>query len=291
MTFMTKLNKSRLPALWLILTLVGLAGCQSTEVLSINTTPGTSPTVVAVAPVQERGYSELVLDAGTGKILWQENANELRYPASLTKMMTLYLLFEAVETRRITLDTPFTVSAHAASMPPARLGLPVASTITVRDAATALAVRSANDVAAVVAEHLAGSEEAFARLMTTRARSLGMTRTNFANASGLPDPAQVSTARDMALLALALRSRYPAYQSFFKLEEFRYNGRRYQATNKLLGSVNGVDGMKTGYIRSAGFHLVATAQRGNRRLIAIVMGGETGKARNDRVTELFDQHF
>ncbi|KHJ56242.1 penicillin-binding protein [Aureimonas altamirensis] len=271
---------------------LALAACRSGDVLTVSTPPaGTMPTTGVMAAVQERGQSELVLDASTGRILWQENANELRYPASLTKLMTLYLLFEAVESGRLNLDSPLTVSAEAASRPPARLGLPAGTSITVREAATALAVRSANDVAVVVAEGVAGSEEAFARQMNARARAIGMSRTHFVNASGLPDEGQISTARDMALLALQLRTRFPAYQNFFTLKEFRFNGRRYEATNKLLGKVPGVDGLKTGYIRASGFHLVATAQRGNKRLIAVVMGGETGRARDARVEELLETWF
>lgn len=271
---------------------LALAACRSGDVLTVSTPPaGTMPTTGVMAAVQERGQSELVLDASTGRILWQENANELRYPASLTKLMTLYLLFEAVESGRLNLDSPLAVSAEAASRPPARLGLPAGTSITVREAATALAVRSANDVAVVVAEGVAGSEEAFARQMNARARAIGMSRTHFVNASGLPDEGQISTARDMALLALQLRTRFPAYQNFFTLKEFRFNGRRYEATNKLLGKVPGVDGLKTGYIRASGFHLVATAQRGNKRLIAVVMGGETGRARDARVEELLETWF
>ncbi|SHJ49943.1 D-alanyl-D-alanine carboxypeptidase family protein [Aureimonas altamirensis] len=271
---------------------LALAACRSGDVLTVSSPPpATMPTTGVMAAVQERGQSELVLDASTGRILYQENANELRYPASLTKLMTLYLLFEAVESGRLTLESPLTVSAEAASRPPAKLGLPVGTSITVREAATALAVRSANDVAVVVAEGVAGSEEAFARQMNARARAIGMSRTHFVNASGLPDEGQISTARDMALLALQLRTRFPAYQNFFTLKEFRFNGRRYEATNKLLGKVPGVDGLKTGYIRASGFHLVATAQRGNKRLIAVVMGGETGRARDARAEQLLETWF
>lgn len=270
---------------------LALAACRSGDVLTVQSPTTTMPTAGVMAAVQERGQSELVLDASTGRILYQENANELRYPASLTKLMTLYLLFEAVESGRLSLESPLTVSAEAASRPPARLGLPAGTSISVREAATALAVRSANDVAVVVAEGVAGSEEAFARQMNARARAIGMSRTHFVNASGLPDEGQISTARDMALLALQLRTRFPAYQNFFTLKEFRFNGRRYEATNKLLGKVPGVDGLKTGYIRASGFHLVATAQRGNKRLIAVVMGGETGRARDARVEELLETWF
>lgn len=271
---------------------LALAACRSGDVLTVNSPPAaTMQTAGVLAAVQERGQSELVLDASTGRILWQENANELRYPASLTKLMTLYLLFEAVESGRLSLESPLNVSAEAASRPPARLGLPAGTSITVREAATALAVRSANDVAVVVAEGIAGSEQAFARQMNARARAIGMSRTHFVNASGLPDEGQISTARDMALLALQLRTRFPAYQNFFTLKEFRFNGRRYEATNKLLGKVPGVDGLKTGYIRASGFHLVATAQRGNKRLIAVVMGGETGRARDARAEQLLETWF
>lgn len=271
---------------------LALGACRSTEVLNVEPSTGRPlATPVSLGPVEERGRSELVLDAATGRILWQQNANELRYPASLTKLMTLYLLFEAIDSGQVSLETPFTVSAAAAMKPPARLGLPAGSSISAREAATALAVRSANDVAAVIAENLGGSEEAFVQRMNQRARALGLSRTHFANASGLPDEAQISTARDMALLALAVRQRFPAYQGFFRLSEFTFNGRRYEATNKLLGKVRGVDGMKTGYIRASGFHLVATAERGGKRLIVVVMGGETGRARDARVTELLETWF
>lgn len=290
--FLNRLSP-RFPLMGLLLALtLGLAACRTGDVLTVDPRSGTAmPVASAVGLAAERGRSELVLDAGTGEIIWQENANELRYPASLTKLMTLYLLFEAVEAGKLSMDSPLTVSAAAAAKPPAKLGLTVGSTITVRDAVTALAVRSANDVAAVIAENLAGSEDAFARVMTARAKKLGMTRTHFANASGLPDEGQISTARDMALLALSMRTRFPAYQSFFTLREFTFKGRRYQATNKLLGKVPGVDGMKTGYIKASGFHLVATGARNGRRLIVVVMGGETGRARDARVAELFETYF
>ncbi|WAJ26907.1 D-alanyl-D-alanine carboxypeptidase family protein [Antarcticirhabdus aurantiaca] len=244
------------------------------------------------APVVEhRAPAALVIDARSGRTLYEDDADALRYPASLTKLMTLYLLFEAVEQGRLNPDTPLTISANAASKPPSKLGAKPGDLLTVRQAVTSLAVRSANDVATVVAENLAGSEEAFANRMNAKARALGMSRTHFNNASGLPDVGQVTTARDMARLALAIRHNFPSALSVFSLREFEYGGRTIKATNKLLGKVPGIDGMKTGFIRDSGFHLVASAERGGRRIIVVVMGGETGMARDARVTALVDTYL
>ncbi|MBP0617628.1 D-alanyl-D-alanine carboxypeptidase family protein [Jiella mangrovi] len=265
-----------------------LAGCQTAEL---------SPAGLGIATLSDassaevRGHSVLVMDYQSGRILEAENADALRYPASLTKMMTLYLLFEAVEAGKISLDTPLTVSATAAAEPPSKLGFKPGETITVRDAAQALATKSANDVAVVIAENLAGTEERFAAVMTARARQLGMRNTRFVNASGLPDPRQISTARDMAILARALISRNQRYMPMFRVTQFVFKGRTYRATNKLLGKVEGVDGLKTGYIRDSGFHLVATAMRNGRRIIVVVMGGRTGSERNAEVTALIDKYL
>ncbi|MEW5424730.1 D-alanyl-D-alanine carboxypeptidase family protein [Amorphus sp. 3PC139-8] len=278
--------------------LVALAACQSTP--EPDRTPPAEPPapIVETAPLsvllgtaETRGHSVYVADMMTGKSLYEENAEALRFPASLTKMMTLFLLFEAVESGTLSLNSELPVSEEAASRPPAKLGLKAGSTIKVRDAAQAMAIKSANDVAVVVAEALAGSEEAFAAQMTARAKQLGMNRTRFVNASGLPDPLQVSTARDMAILGRALKTRLPRFASYFRTREFRYDGRRYEATNKLLGKVRGVDGIKTGYIRASGFHLAASARRGGRTVIVVVMGGKTGRARDREVTELIETYL
>lgn len=271
-----------------VLLAVTLAGCQTAEL---------SPAGLGIATLSDqsvaeiRGRSVLVMDYQSGRILEAENPDALRYPASLSKMMTLYLLFEAVDTGRISLDTELVVSAEAAAEPPSKLGFKPGETISVRDAAQALATKSANDVAVAVAENLGGTQENFAAVMTAKARSLGMRNTRFVNASGLPDPRQISTARDMAILARALISRNQRYMPMFRVTEFIFKGRTYRATNKLLGKVEGVDGLKTGYIRDSGFHLVATALRGGRRIIVVVMGGQTGAVRNAEATALIDKYL
>ncbi|MEO0980050.1 MAG: D-alanyl-D-alanine carboxypeptidase family protein, partial [Pseudomonadota bacterium] len=249
-----------------------LAACQTAQAPSPSASsaaPAASATVqtaslpavgYAPATAQERGFSALVLNASTGEQLYAVDADAPRFPASLTKMMTLYLLFEAVAEGRYSLSSPLTVSANAAAQPPAKIGLKAGTTITVQQAARALSVRSANDVGVAVAENLAGSEAAFARQMTQQARALGLSRTRFENATGLPDPGQVTTARDMAKLGLALKRRFPQYASYYRAKSFTYNGRTFKATNNLLGKVSGVDGLKTGYIRMSGYNLVATAR-------------------------------
>jgi len=206
-------------------------------------------------------------------------------------MMTLYLLSEAVSEGRYSLSSPLTVSANAAGQAPAKIGLSAGSSITVEQAARALAVKSANDVSVAVAENLAGSEAAFAREMTAKARALGLSRTRFVNASGLPDPAQVTTARDMAKLGIALKQRFPQYGSYYTARSFTYNGRTFRATNNLLGKVAGVDGLKTGYVRMSGYNLVATARRGGKQLIVVVMGGKSEQARDTEVARLIEAHF
>ncbi len=263
-----------------------LAGCQATATNPI------SIVATAYAPQQPvaRGKSALVVDARTGKVLFAQNADAPRYPASLTKLMTLYILFEEIKTKKLSLSTPLAVSAEAASQPPTRIGLEAGSTITVRDAIRALAVKSANDVAVVVAERLSGSEAAFATRMSKKARALGLSRTRFANSTGLPGAANVTTARDMAKLARLIKVRFPRYQSYFRARSFTYNGRTFDATNELLGTVSGVDGLKTGYIRASGYNLVATANRGGRRLIVVVIGGSSKKARDAEVTALIEAY-
>ncbi|MCV0426266.1 MAG: D-alanyl-D-alanine carboxypeptidase [Roseibium sp.] len=285
-----------------LLLAVFLAACQTAQAPtstapSVAATPAsvqsTSIPVVSYAPATgiERGFSALVLDASTGEELYAVDPDSPRFPASLTKMMTLYLLFDEVSSGRLSLSSPLKVSANAASQPPAKLGLKAGSTITVQQAARALAVKSANDVGIVVAENIAGSEAAFARQMTQQARALGLRKTRFVNATGLPDPAQVTTARDMAKLGLALKRRFPQYASYYRAKSFSYNGRTFRATNNLLGKVPGVDGLKTGYIRMSGYNLVATARRGGKQLIVVVIGGKSEAARDREVTRLIEAHF
>lgn len=246
---------------------------------------------VAVLPALARTPAAIVVDDATGAVLHARNADTPVHPASLTKLMTLYLLFEALEEGRIHLDDPLKVSREAASRPPSRLGLRPGETIRVRDAIRALAIKSANDVAVVVAEALAGSEQAFARRMTDKARALGMERTTFVNASGLHHPRQRTTARDMATLARRLVDDFPQYYRFFGERDFTWQGRSYRNHNRLLGRYAGMDGLKTGYIRASGYNLVASAERDGRRIVAVVIGGRTADARDRWMVELLDLGF
>ena len=236
-------------------------------------------------------YASIVIDAETGEVLRSRNADIRRYPASLTKMMTLYLLFEAVDNGKFSLDSKLKVSKRAAGQSPSKLGLRAGSTIRVEDAIKALIVKSANDIAVVVAEALGGTEVEFARKMTRKAKALGMSRTTFRNASGLPNRKQRSTARDMARLAQALMRDFPHRYHYFGDQRFRYKGREHRSPNRLLSRYRGMDGIKTGYIRASGFNLVASAERGGRRVIAVVFGGKTSRSRNAHVANLLDLGF
>ena len=236
-------------------------------------------------------YASLLMDASTGRVLYEANADLPRYPASLTKMMTLYMLFEALDQGRVTLDQQLYTSEHASAQAPTKLGLRPGQRIVVEDAILGLVTKSANDAAAVVAEALGGTEENFAWQMTTRAHQLGMTRTYFANASGLPDPNQVTSARDMAILALALLHDYPHYYHYFGTERFYWGGASLANHNRLLGNYPGVDGIKTGYTHAAGFNLVASAMRDGRRLIGVVMGASSSGTRSLLMTSMLDQAF
>lgn len=237
------------------------------------------------------GYSAIVIDATNGNVLYQRDPDLQRYPASLTKMMTLYLVFEALEKGTITMDTVWTASQRAQNMPPSEIGLRTGDTIKVRDAIMSLVTKSANDVATVVAEGMAGTEWQFAQNMTAKARELGMRNTVFANASGLPDTSMVSTARDMSILSLRLQSDFPQYYPLFSTRSFSYNGQTYGNHNKLLGVVDGVDGIKTGFTNAAGWNLAASAIRDGRRIVAIVMGGQSRIWRDNRMRELLGEGF
>lgn len=231
-------------------------------------------------------YSGIVIDANTGKILYASGADAARYPASLTKMMTLYLTFEALATGRIKKNSRVVFSAHAASEPPSKLGINAGGSISVEDAVYSLVTRSANDAATALGEFLGGSEADFARMMTAKARALGMRNTVFRNANGLPDPAQHTSARDMATLGIALREHFPQYYGYFSTRSVVVAGKRLGNHNRMLGRVKGVDGIKTGYIRAAGFNLVTSVRDGNRSLVAVVMGGKTARSRDDQMAEL-----
>jgi len=234
-------------------------------------------------------YAAIVVDANTGSTLRQSSADALRHPASLTKIMTLYLLFERLEAGKIKLNTQLLVSAQAAAQDPTKLGLKHGQTIAVEDAIKALVTKSANDVAVVVAEALGGTEEDFAVLMTRKARALGMTRTVYRNASGLPDDGQVTTARDQARLGIAIQEQFPRYYRYFSLTSFTYHGETMLNHNKLLGRVSGVDGIKTGYTHASGYNLVSSVRRGARHIVAVVMGGETGAQRDANMRDLIDR--
>lgn len=245
----------------------------------------------SVRPLQSEKYAAIVVDANTGRVLFEKNSRDARYPASLTKMMTLYLLFEALDAGRVSLDTQIPVSAYAAKRPPSKIGFKPGQSIDVRSAILALAVRSANDVAAAVGEYLGGSEERFAAMMTAKARALGMQSTTFRNASGLPDEGQRTTAHDMAILGMALRRHFPHHYHYFSNREFTFAGKVIRGHNNLLGKVVGADGLKTGYIRASGFNLVTSVGRGGRRIVAVVMGGETAKSRDAHMEELIELYL
>lgn len=236
-------------------------------------------------------YAAVVIDVKTGRTLHAENADATRFPASLTKVMTLYLVFEQLERGAIRLDTPLRVSARAAAEPPSKLGLRPGSTITVENAILALTTRSANDVATAIAENLGGSVDAFTREMTRTARALGMQRTTFRNAHGLPNREQVTTARDMAILAIAVQDRFPQYYHYFSRRNFTFNGTTHRNHNRLLGRVTGVDGIKTGFIRASGFNLMTNAKNNNRHIVAVVMGGRSGAHRDGIVERLVQNHL
>jgi D-alanyl-D-alanine carboxypeptidase len=248
--------------------------------------------VVGLAATASAGnFAALVINGANGEPIYGVSADEPRYPASLTKMMTLYLTFEALDSGRIRLTDRMPVSAYAASRPPSKLGLDPGDSLSVEQAILALVTKSANDAAAVLAEHLGGSESAFAERMTARARALGMDNTTFRNASGLPDPAQVTTARDMATLGYALLHRFPHYYPYFSTTSFYYGGAVHPNHNRMLGTYAGVDGIKTGFINSSGFNLVASAKRDGQRLIGVVFGARSSAERARMMTALLDGGF
>ncbi len=233
----------------------------------------------------------LILDANSGRELASEQADDLRHPASLTKLMTIYLTFSALDSGRLSLGDGLPVSVSALNAPPTKMGLPPGGTVSVRDATMALVTRSANDAAVVLAEALGGDEASFAQLMTSKARQLGMTSTVFRNASGLPHRDQVTTARDLARLAYALMRDFPHYYPIFAVQSYPYRGRSLENHNRMLGSYEGADGLKTGYTNASGFNLVMSAMRDNRRLIGVVMGGDSASQRDRMMAMLMDQGF
>ncbi len=237
-------------------------------------------------------YASIVVDAKTGKVLQGENIDEPRIPASITKVMSLYLLFEQLERGRMSLDTPLAVSAYAASQPPTKLGLRPGSTIEVEDAIKAMVTLSANDASVVVAENIAGSEEAFAQMMTRKARELGMNSTAFYNANGLPHaPSNITTARDLSTLGRAIQDRFPKYFAYFQTTSFKYGQRTIRGHNRLLGKVEGVDGIKTGYTRLSGFNLLTSVNTDTRSVVAVVLGGRSGASRDQKMAALIEDQL
>lgn len=247
--------------------------------------------VVASASSAVARPAAVVIDGETGAVLYQSNINHRHYPASLTKMMTLYLLFEALDQGKLTLETKLFASKRAAGQPNSKLGLRQGQSIRVREAIVALVVKSANDVGTVVSEALAGTESKFAGVMTEKAMALGMTKTRFRNATGLPNKGQVSTAGDLARLAFSLYRDFPQYYHYFGETSFEYRGKTYRGHNTFVAAYTGADGLKTGYIRSSKFNLAASAVRGDQRLFAVVLGAYSPKNRDRQMAKLLDQVF
>jgi D-alanyl-D-alanine carboxypeptidase len=239
----------------------------------------------------EPPYAHIVVDANTGRVISQTNADASLHPASLTKIMTIMMVFDALDSKKIKLNSRVLISSHAAKMPPSKIGLKAGKTISVEDAIKALSTKSANDISVALGEKLGGSESLFAKMMTAKAREIGMTKTNFMNASGLHNSRQFSSARDMAKLAIYIMRTYPHYYHYFSLRKFEYDGKVHSSHNRLMNSYPGMDGMKTGFIRQSGFNLVSSAKRGNTRLIGVIFGGKTANSRNTQMASLLDRGF
>jgi len=236
-------------------------------------------------------YSELVVDASTGKTLYAVSPDAQRHPASITKVMTLYLLFEELDAGRLSLGSQIKISSWAQKQAPSKLGLNAGDTISVEDAIKAVVTKSANDIAVAIAENIGGSETNFAELMTKKAKSLGMLRTVYANASGLPNSRQLTTARDLVTLGKAMQQRFPKYYAYFSIRSFEYDGDTIGNHNKLLGRIDGVDGIKTGYTQASGFNLLTSVHQDNRALLAVILGGRSGPSRDRRMAELIDTYL
>jgi D-alanyl-D-alanine carboxypeptidase len=250
-----------------------------------------APKRVIHGPNYRPPYAAIVVDDKSGFVLHEVSVDEPRHPASLTKIMTLYLLFEQLEEAKLNLDTPLPVSSRAAMQNPTKLGLKANQTIKVEDAIKGLVTRSANDAAVVIAEAIGGSEEEFAKLMTLKARALGMTSTTYINASGLPADEQITTARDQAVLGRAIQHRFPGYYQYFATPSFHYKGAEIHNHNALLGQVKGVDGIKTGYTEASGYNLVTSVRRDERHIVAVVLGGTSNAARDARMRQLIEEYI
>lgn len=263
----------------------------SSSVLQLLVLVGIAVALGSAPAAANPKYAGIVIDAKTGKTLYAHDADELRYPASLTKMMTLYMVFEALERGTIKLNTRIKFSANAAKEPPTKLGVGAGRSITVEQGIYALVTKSANDASTAIAEHLGGSEAKFARMMTDKARSMGMSKTTFRNAHGLPNSKQTTTARDMARLGIALREHFPRQYKYFSTRSFTFGKTRMGNHNRLLGVVRGVDGIKTGYTRASGFNLVSSVIDRDRSIVAVVMGGRTGASRNAQMKDLIARYL
>ena len=246
--------------------------------------------LVSIQPAQAK-YASFIINENTKRVYHTANADTRNYPASLTKIMTLYMIFDALKTKKISMNTKFKVSRRATRQPPSKLNLSAGSSISVKHAILALITKSANDVATVVAENLGKSERNFARLMTKKAKKLGMKRTTFKNASGLPNRGQLSTARDMATLGMAIRKNHSVFFKLFKTKSFIYKGTKYSNHNNLLGSYSGTDGIKTGYTHASGFNLVASVERNGQRIIGVVFGGKKARSRDKHMIKLLNRYF
>ena len=266
-----------LGSLLLLLSLV-LSACTTSRTL--NTAPFLPPTP---------RYAAIVVDANDGRVLHSTRADAIRFPASLTKMMTMLMLFEAIDRRQVTKNTLIPISSRAAKQPASKLYLKQGESISVDKALESLAVKSANDVAYAVAEFLAGSEKAFARRMTAKARTFGMSSTTFRNASGLPDKQQVTTARDMAKLGIILRKRYRRHYHYFGRRKFAFKGKNIKGHNRVLGKVRGADGIKTGYTRASGYNLVTSVRYGNKHVVGVILGENTGRGRDKHMVQLIQR--
>lgn len=266
-------------------TRVGLA-VTITGALTLTLTTGASE-----AAKNPSRHAAIVIDANTGKTLYSDSADAKRFPASLTKMMTLYMVFEAMQAGRMNKNTRIPFSQYASSRPPTKIGVAPGQSITAEEAIMALITRSANDAAAALGEYLGGSEARFAQMMTAKARRLGMRSTTFRNASGLPNPNQQTTARDMAILGIALRQHFPQQYPYFGRSSFQFRGKTINGHNRLLGRVEGVDGIKTGYVNASGYNLVTSVNRDGRRIVGVVMGGNSGAARDAEMARLIQTHL
>lgn len=245
----------------------------------------------AAAEIGTPGHAHILVDAGTGKILEAENADMVLYPASLTKMMTLYLTFEALHSGRFAWDQRLVISKNANDKEPYKFAIGAGNTISVREAVMGMVVLSTNDAATAVAEELAGSEEAFGQMMTSKARELGMTSTVFTNPSGLPDPRQVTTATDMARLGLALVRDFPEEYKLFASRGMTFRSMKFRGHNAFLVQYPGAEGIKTGFTNASGYNIVTSASQGDRRLIGVVLGADSANARTQEMITLFDRHF